>query len=658
MPDNSNNSKSPATTETNKTTKKDRKNSSREREVDSPTQPKPRNTRSRNEFSQGVANSTFEKTPTSKSLLQVSLLNQANISPFASSFSESDGNSDDSTASKKRAKVIKSKCPCNVTSGGKSWLLTCSQCGQVWHSLCANLKGKDLTQKGIDSLLPHWQCPWCFVSPYPRPKNHKSSKLENSLQTTSCANNISAQVIDSLEILIERKLAKITEPTNLLVESIQSQLSELTKNITDLKEWPPHHPPAEREFSHPLVPPKTTPVDIGPINLKHSTKHIEGLHDNFITKEEETELVNLFTSEEFVHEGERGVLQYGEHYKYMGSNTKPKLMPAPVKKIMDRLNTEYGSKHQEERFHFKLNSCLVNRYDNNSVCLPEHADNEGDIDPKSSILTLSLGAPRHLNFADLQTGQKTSLLCKSRSLYEMTRHSQDFFKHSMSAEQDSEETPGGVRYSLTFRALHWSNFNSTILIGDSNFGQIKFGEGKGKVGGSTPGVRMWAPTIDKVDPLSCTSFRNVVLMVGTNNLKNEITDEEIKNLYRDYKTKVGLIRKYNSKCRIFICPVLPTKSHAINRRINIFNRFIFSDLVQCATLKVVLVDGFLKFLDKRTNRLRTDMSRDDELHLNKKGVSVLVNYVKESIFKARRRNVINSPRSYSNALRGGPSNPV
>ena len=51
----------------------------------------------------------------------------------------------------------------------------------------------------------------------------------------------------------------------------------------------------------------------------------------------------------------------------------------------------------------------------------------------------------------------------------MTRHSQDFYKHQIKADPGQENSR---RYSLTFRAIHWSNFNSTLLVGDSNFGKI------------------------------------------------------------------------------------------------------------------------------------------------------------------------------------------
>ena len=371
-----------------------------------------------------LANSTFQKTPTNKSLLQTSLLKNAGLhSPLATSLSESETSDDSEIPSKPKIRVIKSKCPCGTSSEGASWLMTCKTCGQVWHSKCSNLDGPELTQGGVDSLLPQWDCPWCFTCPFPRPKGHKSAKLDSTLQTTCYANKISAEVTESLEGMVERTLAKLTEPTNLVIEAIQNQLSELTKNIASLQGSQPNGqthahtnpiPPNHQQPGPPSLPPVTT-GSVNAINLKHATKHIEELKENYITEEEERELMLALESEEFVSEGERAVIQYGEHYKYMGSRTKPKAMPAAVKKIMDSLNSNYASKHREQRFHYSLNSCLVNRYSNNSVCLPEHSDNEGDIDPKSSILTLSLGAPRHLNFRDLQSGDTTSILCKGRS---------------------------------------------------------------------------------------------------------------------------------------------------------------------------------------------------------------------------------------------------
>ena len=519
----------------------------------SPSAAAPRRTRANSESEKSKFSNS---TPNNKNLLQISLMNKSGLSPLATSLSESDASTEDCPSEKKKntSRTIKSKCPCNISSEGKSWNLPCSQCGQTWHNRCANLIGSKLTQESVDSMLPNWQCPWCFVCPFPRPKSHKSAKLEASLHTTSYANEISSQVIESLESMVERKLAALTGPTDKLVEAIQGQLMELTNEISSLKERPAGPPIIRQTFHHPPEPPKpqykveTKTVKVEETNLNHSTKHIERLIDDFITEEEEIQLRTVLDLEDFTAEGDRAVVQYGEHYKYMGSRTKPKIMPDPIKKIMDRLNSEFGKSHRESRYHYSLNSCLVNLYRTKAATLPEHADDEGDIDPKSSIFTLSLGAARHISFRDLQSKEETSLLCKGRSLYEMTRHSQDFFKHSLHKEQDQEAD--GVRYSLTFRAIHWSNFNSTALIGDSNFGHVMFGEGKGKVGGSTPGVRFWAPKVESVDPLCCSSFKNVVVMVGTNDLKNKMPDNEINDLYRNYKTKIALIRKYNKKSKI------------------------------------------------------------------------------------------------------------
>ena len=395
-----------------------------------------------------------------------------------------------------------------------------------------------------------------------------------------------------------------------------------------------------------------------PLDLPDTYRHLENLVENYITEEEESELLAFLENEEFAVEGSRGVCQYGEYYNYMGSKAKPKPLPDPIRELLGRLNSEHSKSHTDATHHYELNSCLVNRYENNESVLPEHADNEGAIDPKSSIFTLSLGASRELKFRNLQNNDVNKVMCKSRSLYWMTRHSQDFYKHSMDKPEGTEHD--GVRYSLTFRAIHWSNFNSTAFVGDSNFGSIKIGRGKGYTGESTPGLRFWAPTIDSLNPLAYTSYRNVVIMVGTNDLKLDSVQshDNIKDLYSKYKTKITLIRKYNKNCKIFVCPVLPSKSHKINRKVVEFNQYLFNDLC-LSDLKVNLVEGFLNFLDVRRNLLKDEFAKGDELHINGRGTSVLVKFIKNAIFQAKQQQKKQSKhRLYSEASRGGSSNPA
>ena len=531
-------------------------------------------------------------------------------------------------SSKRPNKSVKTKCPCNTSSNGKSWIMNCTSCGQVWHNGCANIKDKKLTKEAIESILPDWQCPWCYISPYPRPKNHKAMKTEKKFQGINQANEITA-VIESLETMVDTKLTEILKANTFSVEAIGKRLGDLSKEIADFKNSPcpqatippipPHVPGPCPQQPKPVINIEDTP-------LTHKTKHIEELVDDFLTAEEEKYIIETLEQASFVSEGNRGVLQFGEHYKYMGSRTKPKDCPESLKKLMDKINQEFSKSHQDRRYHYDINSCLVNRYESNMSVLPEHSDNEGDINPLSSIFTLSLGATRTVLFRDLQSNEEKPVSCKGKSMYRMTRHSQDFYKHQIKAEPDQANGP---RYSLTFRSIHWSNFNSTMLIGDSNFGKIQFGTGKGKVGQATPGFRSFNPKTSDIDPLACTSYRNVVVMTGTNDLKkNNLSDTEILDLYKVYKTKITQIKKHNPNCKIFVCPVLSTKSREINKQVFSFNKYIHNDLIQ-SSLGINFVEGFIEFVDRQTSLIRRDFAVSDSndiLHINDtKGVRLYLN---------------------------------
>ncbi len=74
-----------------------------------------------------------------------------------------------------------------------------------------------------------------------------------------------------------------------------------------------------------------------------------------------------------------------------------------------------------------------------------------------------------------------------------------------------------------------------------------------------------------------------------------------------------------------------------------------------------MVDGFMNFLDKKTNLLSSTLAKPDThdtLHLNGKGISVLVTLLKRCMFTSCSHGRIVSNKLYSNALRGGPADPV
>ena len=556
----------------------------------------------------------------------------------------------------------KKKCPCKTSSNGKSWLMTCNSCGQAWHNRCANLKGDKLTQEAVDSILKEWQCPWCYVPAFPCPKNHKAFKAKESFQNIAHANEFITTVVDSLDNMVDTKLTEVLQANTASVEAISKKLETLSKEISDFKNSTVSSPPMPQVTVHPPPPlpqhPTVEPIQIEDTPLVHSTNYIEDFIEDFINPEEEREFLDFLDSETFVSEGTRGVLQFGEYYKYMGSKTHPKACPEIIQKIMDKLNQDFARNHEDPRFHYNINSCLVNRYEGNMSDLPEHSDDEGDICPWSSIFTVSLGATRTVTFRNTQDNVETPVYCNSRSLYQMTRHSQDFFKHQIKSEPEPVDS---VRYSLTFRAIHWSNFNSTLLVGDSNFGKIQFGSGKGRIGQATPGLRSFIPLVADIEPLACTSYKNVVVMAGTNDLKKNISEQEILGLYKTYKTKISQIRMYNPKCRLFICPVLPTKSSVINKRIFRFNKYICDDLIQ-SDLRALLVEGLHEFVDNHTSLLRNIFAVNDPndiLHINQnKGVRLLVKLIKQAIFRAKVHNKTVNSRTFANTTRGGPANPI
>ena len=78
-------------------------------------------------------------------------------------------------------------------------------------------------------------------------------------------------------------------------------------------------------------------------------------------------------------------------------------------------------------------------------------------------------------------------------------------------------------------------------------------------------------------------------------------------------------------------------------------------------MKVIVIDSFMSFLDKGTNLLKSSLARPDAndiLHIGGRGVGTLVKLIKNCIFTSRDYNRLVGSRLYSNAVRGGPPDPV
>ena len=442
-------------------------------------------------------------------------------------------------------------------------------------------------------------------------------------------------------------------PPPINLDAIIDQLNELKLSVNELSTKTANPGCTEIQFDCEISPTKPKSPSSAP-DAHHQMKCIDKSLDNFLTEGQIKDTLELLNSETFYPENGHLVALYGDKYKYMGSKAETiNDLPTQLQTIMDELNIHHTGGL------YKLNSCLVNKYPDNNSHLPEHSDDEFSIRPDSCIFTISIGDSRTVTFRDKLTNEESSHECTNGNLYSMTRDSQAMYSHRIDKCSNSK----GMRYSLTFRCVHYSYFNSTIIIGDSNASKIKFGDTQGTLGSATPGRAQFAATIEDINPFHCASYSNVVIMVGTNNLKlgDVKYGYHIRDLYKQYKHKIQLISQVNKRCKIFVCPVLPSKLISLNKKCIYFNQFLSNDLVQ-SNSRVTKVEGFGQFYDRETEKLVWNLSNpdpNDTLHINaKSGIRLLVKLIKQSIFSRKRTNgkaKVHSGRTFANTLRGGPA---
>ena len=611
-----------------------------------------------------LPNSASPKLPVNS--VAMAKVNKINLKQRSRSESEAELNI---VKKEEKSKPITKKdaCPCKASRSGADWLIKCSTCQQMWHTTCSNLPG--IQSGDVVNVLTAsgWNCPWCAHSAYPRPKNHVSSKREQSLFAATTTSKICEGVtenmnesiekivtksINDIEERINKKLLILTQSPPASLQNIENQLQELTCSIESFRENASHHPPGPVERPRPSPPPQID--SMAPPSLATVTHEpVHSVKDNYIADDSANDILRYLGTVKFRKEGQRETVTYGKKYKYLGSkNIDPEPMPDVLKPIITKLNDEITGDYK-----YKINQCLINKYTNGSSSLPQHSDDEASIDPNSSIFTISIGADRSIVFIKKSDKSKTVHIAKDRSLYEMTRSSQNHFTHGI----DAEDQPG-VRYSLTFRRVHWTNFNSTLLYGASNFGPIQMGKGRGTIGKSTPGLKQFAAKVEDINPTTCESYQNIVCMFGTNNLKDrKMTEEGVLETYKLYKGKLEQVRQTNPKCKLLVCPVLPTRSDSINKMIVCFNNYLFTDL-RNSKLDIHIVWGFGEFVDYQGGLLKSSLCgphwEGDPLHLNPSGTRLLVRLIKQNIFSLRRPKAPGARvdgRSYQAVLDGPPA---
>ena len=226
--------------------------------------------------------------------------------------------------------------------------------------------------------------------------------------------------------------------------------------------------------------------------LLHKHEFMTDMKENFLDEDSARSIQEFLDNASFKEENGHSVLAYGVPYKYTGarSPTDVPAVPEQLRSLMDQVNrlqedtffSQYPDCKKYERPAPPINSILINKYQGQDSFLPRHSDDEDTIHRESHIFTLSLGAECHMDFhkkdevTENPSSGPSSVLCTHRSLYTMSRKSQEFFQH----EIGSGRTESGTRYSLTFRSISRWNSNSTCIIGDSNTGGLNFGMDKRK----------------------------------------------------------------------------------------------------------------------------------------------------------------------------------
>ena len=216
-----------------------------------------------------------------------------------------------------------------------------------------------------------------------------------------------------------------------------------------------------------------------------------------------------------------------------------------------------------------------------------------------------------------------------RSLYQMSRPSQDLYSHRIESTSH--------RYSITIRSVDWKNQNSTLIIGDSNTGHLRFGPNKRtSFGPLMPGRQLWAPVLEDIDPIDTLGFQNIVIHCGINNLKKDTvtSNAEIRAIFRNFREKIQLIRAVNQNCMIFVSPVLPTKRADLNQRLNEFNSMLYNDLKDYDINFILEFNQFVDhdgMLAPQLSQYHNRSGRQDFLHLNREGTKLLAYLIKDSI---------------------------
>ena len=159
------------------------------------------------------------------------------------------------------------------------------------------------------------------------------------------------------------------------------------------------------------------------------------------------DILHLEQDTTFTHTfNNRSVAYYGSQtYSYAGSSHPPRaiLDNKYLVNILDVVKEQYPD--------YQFNSAMITRYANGEEWMPFHSDDEARIAPHSSIMTISFGETRSLQFQSKVTPHthNAKLSLEHGDVLLMSQQSQSYFQHGIPKDTASKLP----RISITLRLL-------------------------------------------------------------------------------------------------------------------------------------------------------------------------------------------------------------
>ena len=282
----------------------------------------------------------------------------------------------------KKPNTGKKHCPCGKSSGGERWILTCFDCKQMWHDVCAGLKA-NFTKQVLESLLKTWQCPWCYSCTYSKGDSHQSLQNAKNISEKVIITSTIKQITDAIAEESGKLSGNITNLENRLssvnsdvdaIRGTQGLISQKVLPIKDIETHLQHQLISQASLDEKMKlmqsslaklqdevscfssrnhqPPTVTVHDTLPAAsqqtpLLHKQEFMTDMKDNFLDEDAARSIQEFLDNASFKEENGHSVLAYGVPYKYTGARapTEVPAVPEQLRSLMDQIN-----KLQEDTF--------------------------------------------------------------------------------------------------------------------------------------------------------------------------------------------------------------------------------------------------------------------------------------------------------------------